>query len=78
MFEVYLLKLQNLEWQKISALSYPACDVKWSPDGSYLAVTVEGKGQDDFTYILPVNEGEPWVIADAQGPICAKQVSWSP
>lgn len=78
MFEVYLLDLNSKEWQKISHLPYPACDVKWSPDEKYLAVTVIAKGQDYYTYLFSLSDSEPLVIGDRDKPICAKQVSWSP
>ncbi|MGB9672704.1 MAG: S9 family peptidase [Anaerolineales bacterium] len=77
-FEVYLLRIENLEWRKISQLPFPACDVAWSPDGKYLAITVLAKGQDYYTYIYPLDGNEPFPVADHKGQICAKQVSWSP
>ncbi len=74
--------------------SGPNCEVRWSPDGSCLAVVCESTGSDFATFIVPVplkyahdkrrvkpgNKLIPKqrVIADKGEPINAKQVWWSP
>ncbi len=78
LFEVYLLDLKSSEWHKASQLPYPACDVKWSPDGKFLAITVTSKGQDYYSYLLNLEDGSVLEIGDTHGPICARQVAWSP
>ena len=53
---------------------HPAWKVRWSPDGSWLAVTVEAGGIEYGTFIVPaLGSGEVSRIADESGPIDAGQ-----
>jgi dipeptidyl aminopeptidase/acylaminoacyl peptidase len=57
----------------------PHWELHGSPDGRWLAVTCEGKEQDYFTFLAPINPLEkvrPITIHDR--PINAKEVKWSP
>jgi dipeptidyl aminopeptidase/acylaminoacyl peptidase len=67
--------------------SGPHLDVQWSPDGRWLAVTAEGKGQDYTTHLIPLTEqasrpaqdaARPSVIAFEGQMIDAREVCWSP
>jgi dipeptidyl aminopeptidase/acylaminoacyl peptidase len=76
------------------SLPHPDWEVDWSPDGRWLAVTVEAAGQDYWTAIVPVKAhreraegpGEPRLVTDLStgspdhpsAPICAKDACWSP
>ena len=57
---------------------HPAWKVRWSPDGSMLAVTVEAGGIDYGTFVVPLKGGTVVRISDEQGPIDAGQACWSP
>lgn len=67
--------------------SDPHLDVHWSPDGRWLAVTAEGKGQEFTTHLIPVaNEQSASALGAAQ-PLAitledklmdAREVCWSP
>jgi len=63
---------------QVLSLPYPDWEVQWSPDGRWLAVVAEGEGQDHWTFLIPAQGGESRPIADASGPICAKDTRWSP
>jgi dipeptidyl aminopeptidase/acylaminoacyl peptidase len=57
----------------------PHWEVHGSPDGRWLAVTCEGRGQDFCTFLVPTNApGEARQIAIDGNPINAREVSWSP
>jgi dipeptidyl aminopeptidase/acylaminoacyl peptidase len=56
----------------------PHWEVRWSPDGRWLAVTCEGRGQDHYTYLIPLDAPEKArPIAIDTEPINARQVCWS-
>ena len=57
---------------------YPDREVRWSPDGQWLAVVARTSSQDLDTFIVPSEGGEPQVIADASKPLHAKDARWSP
>ncbi len=57
---------------------HPDGEVYWSPDGRWLAVVMEAQGQEYWTVLVSVEGGAERVIAGPDGPICAKDVCWSP
>jgi dipeptidyl aminopeptidase/acylaminoacyl peptidase len=57
---------------------FPDRGVRWSPDGRWLAITYKGSGQDWETFIVPVEGGEPHLIAQAGAPMHARHPCWSP
>ena len=65
-------------------LPYPAWEARWSPDGRWLAVTVEARGQDYNTYLVrmedgaPLRSATPHPIAGDGVPLNARQARWSP
>lgn len=77
-FKTYLIPAQGGAGQLALDLPYPDYDVTWSPDGSRLAVSVEGRGQDHFIFIVPVEGGEARPVALEGEPINAKGARWSP
>ena len=77
-FNVYILSIAGGEVRQVLDAGYPAWKVCWSPDGRWLAVTVEASGIDYGTYVVPVQGGAAERIADLSGPIDAGQASWSP
>jgi dipeptidyl aminopeptidase/acylaminoacyl peptidase len=78
-FDVYLASIEGGDARLVLDAGYPAWKVCWSPDGLWLAVTVEAGGIDYGTTIVPVSGvGETRQIVDETGPIDAGQVCWSP
>ncbi len=78
-FDVYVIPADGGEARLMLDAGYPAWKVHWSPDGLWLAVTVEAGGIDFGTYIVPAGEGEPvYRIQDETGPMDAGQACWSP
>ena len=78
-FNVFMTSAEGGDAKLVLDAGYPAWKVRWSPDGLWLAVTVEAGGIDYETYIVPSKDaGIAHQIAEANGPIDAGQVCWSP
>ncbi len=89
-FDTYLLDITTGRMDCVFAVGHPGWEVHWSPDGRWLAVTVEWRGQDYGTYIVPVRglvpagdilpiQGDTVLqIGDEHGPINAITPAWSP
>jgi len=77
-FNAYVLTIADGGLQPVVDCGYPAWKVAWSPDGCWLAVTVEASGIDYGTFVVPPEGGEARRICDQDGPIDAGQASWSP
>ncbi len=56
----------------------PAHFVRWSPDGSHIAVTAEKEWQADGTFIVPLDGGGVRRVGGNENPIDADQPAWSP
>jgi dipeptidyl aminopeptidase/acylaminoacyl peptidase len=78
-FNVYTIPAEGGKERLMFDAGYPAWKVHWSPDGLWLAVTVEAGGIDFGTYIVSVKgDGTVFQIVDESGPIDAGQTCWSP
>ena len=77
-FNTYVMSATGGSAHLVLDLPHPDWDVKWSPDGRWLAVVAEAVGQDYWTVIVPVEGGEWHIISDVHGPINAKDARWSP
>jgi dipeptidyl aminopeptidase/acylaminoacyl peptidase len=77
-FDTYIIPSQGGEARKVLDQPFPDWVVDWSPDGTHLAVTSEGAGQDYWITIVPIDGCEPFLISRDGNPICAKDASWSP
>lgn len=78
-FDTYVIPVEGGEARHVLDAGYPAWKVRWSPDGLWLAVTVEAGGIDFSTYITPAyRAGLTWRFTEAGVPIDAGQVCWSP
>lgn len=83
-FKAYTMPLSGEPGQLVLDLPYPAWEARWSPDGRWLAVTVEARGQDYYTYLVPMEAGvsrpesEARLIAEDGAALNARQVRWSP
>ena len=74
----YLLDLEGetprLVWRSPS----PAYEVDWSPDGRWLAIAAETRGQDYGLTLVPLDGGETRTVGDARGPLNARDGRWAP
>ncbi len=78
-FDAYVISAAGGEPRLVFDAGYPAWKVRWSPDGKYLAVSVEAAGIDFGTFIANLaDRSEIYRIADESGPIDAGQPCWSP
>jgi dipeptidyl aminopeptidase/acylaminoacyl peptidase len=78
-FDVYVIPAEGGEARFVLDAGYPVWKVRWSPDGLWLAVTVEGVGIDFRTSLIAVKgNGMVVQIEDESGPIDAGQICWSP
>jgi dipeptidyl aminopeptidase/acylaminoacyl peptidase len=67
------------EPRRVTRHEYSDFAAEWSPDGRYLAVTAQAKGQEHWTFLVPVTEeGESKIIGGPDGPLDAIQPRWSP
>ena len=77
-FDTFVMPATGGPGRRVLSVPYPDWEVRWSPDGCWLAVIVEARGQDYWTFIVSPEGGEPRAIANASEPICAKEACWSP
>ncbi len=77
-FDTYLMPISGGAHHKVLDQPRPDWVVHWSPDGKHLAVVSEAEGQDYRTTIVPLEGGEPLVIAVEGQVINAKGSQWSP
>jgi dipeptidyl aminopeptidase/acylaminoacyl peptidase len=73
-FDTYILDIATRQMRCVFASGYAGWEVHWSPDGRWLAVTVEWVGQDYGTFIVPAQGGE-WRQVGAFNAITP---AWSP
>ena len=64
--------------RRVLGINRPAWNVKWSPDGAWLAVVFEGPGQEYLTYLVTPDGRESRPIAIEGTPIDARNPAWSP
>ncbi len=62
----------------VHGIERPGWNIKWSPDGKWLAVVYEGAGQDYLTYIVTPNLRENRLVSQDGKPIDARNPAWSP
>ena len=83
-FDTYVMPATGGAGRLVFGQPHPDWDVHWSPDGRWLAVVAETRGQDYGTFIVPAEGsdphagGKPRLIAGAGGPINARDARWSP
>jgi len=76
-FNTYVLPIRGGPIQLVLDNGYPACAVRWSPDGRWLAVEVELERQDHGIFIVPAHGGEAIQIIDERGGKKAHDPCWS-
>jgi dipeptidyl aminopeptidase/acylaminoacyl peptidase len=88
-FDAYIMDLSKTQGKdcdsgtlypvrKILSINRPGWNVKWSPDGEFLAVVFEGPGQDYLTYLVKPEGSEAQPIVIEGLPIDARNPAWSP
>ena len=77
-FDVYRLPVRGGAMHRLTDLSQPAWDTAWSPDGRWLAVTVDAVGQEYYTYLVNIEEGQVGAIELNGAPLNARDICWSP
>ncbi|GEM_PF-142142 len=78
-FDTYVLEV-HADRPPSLLLDWPHPDgaVHWSPDGRWLAVVMEAQGQEYWTVLVSAEGGAEQVIAGPDGPLCARDIRWSP
>jgi dipeptidyl aminopeptidase/acylaminoacyl peptidase len=77
-FDTFIMPSEGGSFRKMLDTPFPDWEVSWSPDSQFIAVTSEAEASDYWTYIVPVNGGDPTIISLDGAPICAKDACWSP
>jgi dipeptidyl aminopeptidase/acylaminoacyl peptidase len=77
-FDTYVVPAGGGPPRLVLGTPRPDWEVRWSPDGGWLAVVAEAEGQDYWTFLVPAQGGAHRILGDTGGPICACDVRWSP
>jgi dipeptidyl aminopeptidase/acylaminoacyl peptidase len=77
-FDAYIMPSTGGAARCALATQHPAWDVHWSPDGSWLAVTFESKGQDYGIHLVSIDGDKTFLLADESGLLNAHNPVWSP
>jgi dipeptidyl aminopeptidase/acylaminoacyl peptidase len=83
-FSTYVMSVEPTLPQPAASLPVfdqcgPHVEVNWSPDGRWMAVTCEGRGQDFYTFLVPLEAPEKARPITIKGNVInIKDVSWSP
>jgi len=77
-FEPYIINIEGIEARQVLRLHHPGVQVRWSPNGRWLAVIAETFGQDFGTFIISVEGDEVLEIALQDVVIPAQDARWSP
>lgn len=67
--------------QQLSSLPGPGRSLRWSPDGRWLAATIEANGQDTAIYLLPASPSTDASLAALSAPkqwLAARDAAFSP
>ncbi len=68
----------ELSARRILAVGRPCWNVKWSPDGTWLAVVVEGTGQDFHAYLISPDGKTRQAVTEGGNLIDVCSPAWSP
>ncbi len=77
-FDTYIMDIDWGKPHKVLDHPFPDWKVIWSPDGLHLVVTSEAEAQDYYTFLVPLDGGEPYPIGVDGIPISVKDACWSP
>jgi dipeptidyl aminopeptidase/acylaminoacyl peptidase len=77
-FAVYLLSVETGEKKLLLDVHRPTWDVRWSPDGKWIAAEVEMQASDRGLFVIEVETGKWKEIKTDDGELNAKNPAWSP
>ncbi len=83
-FALHLLPVDGTSGRLIKNVFHPCWDVKWSPDGQWIAIEAESTASDRSIYVMPINRprktGKSNVakVATTQLKLNAQNPAWSP
>jgi dipeptidyl aminopeptidase/acylaminoacyl peptidase len=77
-FDTYVMSSTGGPARCVLAINRPCWDVHWSPDGCWLAVVFESRGQDYGVHLVAMDGNESVPLADGNGPLNAHNPNWSP
>ena len=79
-FALYLLSVETGEKKLLLDIQHPIWDVKWSPNGNWIAAEVEMEASDRGVFVVDVQTGQRKRIAisDQERGLNAEQPAWSP
>lgn len=77
-FALYRLSIESGEKRLLFDIGHPCWDVRWSPDGQWIAVQAETQASDYGIFIVSVRDGKWRQIAFNGRPLNAKHPAWSP
>ncbi|MCJ7432178.1 MAG: S9 family peptidase [Anaerolineales bacterium] len=77
-FALYLLTIATGETKLLFDIHRPCWDVRWSPNGKWLAVEVEAKASDRAIYIVNSDDGTWHEIKNNDKALNAEHPAWSP
>lgn len=77
-FALYLLSIETGEKKLLLDLQRPIWDVKWSPDGKWLAAEAEMEASDRGIFVVHVESGKWQQISMNGKSLNAQQPAWSP
>jgi dipeptidyl aminopeptidase/acylaminoacyl peptidase len=76
-FALYLLSIQTKEKKLLLDLHRPIWDVRWSPDGKWIAVEAETEASDRGLFIVDVDSGKWERIKTHSRELNAQHAAWS-
>lgn len=77
-FATYILEIESGKVRRVTQHAYTDYGAEWSPDGRYLAVVANTRGQTHHTFIVDVVSGAIRPISGLNGPVDATYPRWSP
>jgi dipeptidyl aminopeptidase/acylaminoacyl peptidase len=77
-FALYVLDIETGKRELLLDLHRPIWDVKWSPDGRFLAVEVEAKASDRMIVVIEIESGKSKVVSEEGEALNAQHSAWSP
>ena len=83
-FALHLLPVDGTSGRMIKNVFHPCWDVKWSPDGQWIAIEAESEASDRSIYVMPINrprktgKSNATKVHTTQLKLNAQNPAWSP
>lgn len=77
-FALYLLTIDSAEKRLLLDLHRPIWDVRWSPDGKWIAVEAEMQASDRGLFVIQVESGSWRQVTKNRRGLNARHPAWSP